>query len=175
MGIVAEFDQGRKAGAVAAPGVFDLGGRTFVLSPMTVEDFGAWGDAGRDAVKADMADPLAVLNTGLNELAAAMTETGEPLNPATVKALADAAFAAKSSNKGRGKAEPTADQISAWSMTLAGVRWLVFYRLTRLAQSAAGVAPVSREWVAEHVTDDTIRKVSADLARIDKPQVVHPN
>jgi hypothetical protein len=175
MSLLAEFDAGRKSGAVAASGILELGGRTFVLPPMTIEDYGAWGDAGREAVKADMADPIAVLNTGLNELAAVMADSGEQINPATIKALADAAFAARSSNKGRGKAEPTADQISAWSLSLDGVRWLLHYRVNRLAQTAAGVAPVSREWVAEHVAPDTLRKVSADLARIDKPHAVHPN
>lgn len=170
MGLVNDFAEGRKVGAVAPPAVFELGGRTFVLRPADVEDAVAWMDAARDAVRKRMGDPISVLNAQLNRLSQEAQDGGEPLNPALLKVLGSAAFSAQTDEGGKGKAEPTEDQLLAWCFSLPGFRWYTLYRLTKAATNG----PVTAAFVNEHVTDETWGRVSADFSRIDRVKAVHP-
>jgi hypothetical protein len=170
MGAMADFENAHDDATTAVPGLFRLGGKTFVLPPVTVEDYRAWNEAARDAVRASMPDPLVVFSSGMAEAA----DNGSPLTPAAVKALAEAAMAIRSAG-GNGRPEPTTDQLSVWSVSLEGIRWLVFYRLAKLAQSAAGVGTVTEEWVNQHVTKATCRQVLEDITAIDKVRVAGPN
>lgn len=160
----------RNEAAVAAPGTITVGGRTFVLSPSSIEDAAAWHAAARGMIQAEMGDPLETLNRKLNALQArSLIPGGEPINPLLVKALAAEAFPAASAAKGDGKAEPTHEQIVAKCLSLEGFVWYTHYRL---AKADPGV---TREWVAAHVTADNWGDVSRQFAALDRAEKLLPN
>jgi hypothetical protein len=173
MSIVEKMAESRAGAAVAAPGVFELGGRSFVLPPMTAEDNGAWMDAAKKMVCASMADPIEFVNQKLNELmTAAARPGGQQLNPLLAKELANVALASNAAERGKGKLEPTLEQVVAKATDLDGFRWVVHYRLRRAYPSDATVTP---EWVNTHVTAETAGAVSARLAEIDRVRAADPN
>jgi hypothetical protein len=173
MSIVEKMAESRAGAAVAAPGVFELGGRSFVLPPMTPEDNGAWMDAAKKMVRDSMLDPIEFVNQKLNDLqAAAARSGGQPLNPLLAKEMANLALASHAAEKGKGKLEPTLEQVVAKATDLDGFRWVVHYRLRKAYPQDAAVTPA---WVAEHVTDATAGAVSARLAEIARVRAADPN
>lgn len=149
--------------AAAGPGLFELGGKTFVLSPMTGPDWLALHAEFRRQCIASARDPLAVVN----ERIAAAEKAGKPLSPTLVNAMVAAAMSA--AGRTEGKAEPSEQEISARVNTLEGSRYLIFHRLRKADHE------VTAAWVAEHVPDmETRNRVFSDFARADGLEALDP-
>lgn len=154
------------AAAVSAQ-VFEFGGRSFVLSPVTGPEAKALGLAQRDEFRrqcmAKAADPLALVN----ERIADAEKRGKPLHPAMVAAMVDAAMSA--AGREEGKAEPSDAEIVARIDTLDGSRFIVWQRLRRCDPT------VTRAFVAEHMPDmDARNAVFARIMEIDGLSSIDP-
>ncbi len=142
--------------AAASPAVFELGGRTFVLAPVTGPDMLAVHAEFRRQCLASSRDPLDLVN----ERIAAAEKAGRPFSPTVIEALVRSAVS--SAGRAEGRAEPSDADILARLNTLDGSRYLVWHRLRRCDPT------VTREWVAEHVPDMAARnEVFARLMEID--------
>lgn len=151
-----------KEAALARSSAFALGGRTFLLPPADAEDYAALNDACREMVRREMLSPLESLNAQLYELEAkAARKEGQPIHPALLKMMAAEAVTLGAADRGRGKAEPTQDQIVAKANSRDGVAYFVWHRLHKLD------GKVTPEWVAEYVTDGAWKAVRARLAEAD--------
>jgi hypothetical protein len=144
-------------------GVFELGGRTFVLSAMTAPDMLSIHAEFRRQCMAQAKDPLAVVN----ERIAAAEKAGKPFAPSVVDALVKTALA--SSGRAEGKAEPSDADVLARIHTLEGSHFLVWYRLRKADPT------ITREWVAEHVPDMDVRnQCFARFAELDGLAALDP-
>lgn len=149
---------GTRPALAAASGVslFEFGGRSFVLPPLTAQDMVAIHSEYRRQCLATARDPLAVIN----ERIAAAEKSGKPFPPSVVDALVRTAMTAAVREDGR--AEPTDADIVARVNTLDGSRYLVWHRLRKADQT------VTREFVAEHLPDmDARDAVFARLLECD--------
>lgn len=163
-----EFQEHRKSATVAAGGEFRLGDQVFVLYPSTPEVIFAWNEACREMVRESMVDPITAANRKLNEITNGSVNGGEPLNPLLAQELVKQALAAHTAEQGKGKPEPTQEQVFAKMMSLDGVRWVVWYRVSRVYPE------ITQEFVNEHVTKENLFDVTRQLGRIDKPGVLDP-
>lgn len=158
-------DEDRAAAEAAAvgPGVYELGGRTFVLKPLDGPAFMAIRAEWRRQCMASAADPIQVLNDRI----AAAEKAGKPFSPTVVEALTRAALAA--SGRKEGKAEPSDAEIGAQGETLDGSRWLIWYRLR---QADPTVTPA---WVAEQIPDMEARNAAYHrLAELEGLRALDP-
>jgi len=131
--------------AACGVGVFEFGGRSFVLPPLTAQDMVSVHSEFRRQCLASAKDPITVIN----ERIAAAEKAGKPFSPAVVDALVKSAMAA--ATRDEGKAEPTDADIIARVNTLDGSRYLVWHRLKKADPT------VTKEWVAEHMPDMAAR------------------
>jgi len=152
--------------AVAGPGVFELGGRTFVVSPLTPADFTAVHAEFRRQCLAEAKDPL----TLANERISAAEKAGTPFSPTVVNAMVTAAMSAAARKEG--KSEPSDGEVAARLHTLDGCRAMVWLRLLKADPS------VTREFVSKAIPDEQakaavlIRLAELDgLAKIDPKKV----
>ena len=100
--------------AAAPPGVLELHGRTFVLSPLSGPDeLAVWQEMRRQVMQA-ASEPLAMLNDRIS----AAEKRGSPFSPTVVKALVDSALA--SAGKKEQRPEPTESDIAARLYDLDG-------------------------------------------------------
>jgi hypothetical protein len=142
--------------AAVGSGVFELGGRTFVLSPLTGPDHMAIYAEFRRQCMAASKDPL----TLVNERITAAEKAGKPFSPTIVEALVKSAMSA--SSRPEAKSEPSDAEIAARVNTLEGSQWVVWFRLRKADPS---IVP---QWVAEHVPDmDTRNQVFHRFAQLD--------
>lgn len=142
--------------AAVGPGVFELGGRTFVLSPLAGPDHMAIYAEFRRQCLAASKDPL----TLVNERVSAAEKAGKPLSPTIVDAMVKSAMSA--SGRPEAKSEPSDAEIAARINTLEGSQWVVWFRLRK---ADATVLPA---WVAEHIPDmDARNAVFHRLAQLD--------
>lgn len=149
--------------AAAAPGVFTLGGRTFVLSPATGPDQLAVYTEFRRQVMAEAKDPLSLVN----ERIATAEKAGRPFSPTVIDALVKTAMTA--ATRSEGKAEPSDAEIAARINTLGGSQYVIFSRLRRAD------AAVTLDWVKEQVPDmDARNAVFARFAEIDGLAAIDP-
>jgi hypothetical protein len=133
--------------AAAGGGVFEFGGRSFVLPPLTAGDMLAVHTEFRRQCIASAKDPITVIN----ERIAAAEKAGKPFSPAIIEALVRSAMAA--ATRDEGKVEPSDAEILARLNTLDGSRYFIWQRLKKAD------ATVTREWVAEHLPDMASRDV----------------
>jgi hypothetical protein len=128
--------------AAVGPGVLELHGRTFVLTPLSGPDELAVYQEMRRQVMAAAGDPLETINRQISEA----ERRGKPFSPTVVKALVDSALA--SAGKKEQRPEPTEADIAARLYDLDGARWLIWFRLRKADHS------VTLDWVREAVPDD---------------------
>lgn len=142
--------------AAAGPGVFELGGRTFVLSPLTGPDHMAVYAEFRRQCLAAAKDPL----TLVNERISAAEKAGKPFSPTVVEALVKTAMSA--TGRPEAKSEPSDAEIAARVNTLDASQWVVWFRLRKADPE------VTLSWVAEHVPDmDARNAVFHRFAQLD--------
>lgn len=146
--------------AAVSPQLFEFGGRTFVLSPVTGPEAKALGLAQRDEFRrqclAAAADPL----TLCNERIAAAEKAGKPLSPTLIDHMVRAAMSA--AGRPEAKSEPSDEEILARINSLDGSRFIVWQRLRRCDPT------VTRAWVADHMPDmDSRNEVFARIMEID--------
>lgn len=150
-------DESRPHHAAAAGAcVFELGGRTFVLTPATGPDQLAIYTEFRRQCMAGAADPL----DAVNQKIAAAEKAGRAYSPTVIDAMVRAALSASTRNEG--KAVPTDAEIGDRINTLDGSRFVIWWRLRKADQS------VTRDWVAEQVPDmDARNAVFSRLTELD--------
>ena len=85
----------------------------------------------------------------VNERVRAASQSGSPLDPSLLAALAEKAMAA--GGRKEKKAEPTDAEVSARIHTLDGARFFVWYRLHQADRA------VTRQWVDDLIADDAAR------------------
>ena len=142
--------------AAVGPGVFELGGRTFVLAPLTGPDHMAVYSEFRRQCLAAAKDPL----TLVNERISAAEKAGKPFSPTVVEALVKNAMSAV--GRPEAKSEPSDDEVAARVNTLEGSQWAVWLRLRKADPS------VTLAWVAEQMPDMAARhQIVHRLSQLD--------
>lgn len=160
-------DKTRSAAAVAAPGTFEIGGRTFVLAPPSMRDNLAWRDEIKRQLAATAKDPIPELNRNMR----AAAEAGEGIDPALLAALAASAMSAiQRGGENKGKVQPTDAEIAAGLEGIDSIRWWVWY-LLRKADAGVTLGQV-RDWIPDEFAKyDAMEK----LVPIAKMQGLDPN
>jgi len=164
-GPLEQYAADNNAAVLAAPGLFKLGGKTFILEPATSQDFGMVREWAADKVRESFGCPVALANRQIAEL-------GKDIAPGTAEILLDIAFKAKMKNKGTGTVDPTPEQIGEQLRTVEAVRWFV---LQRLKKASPADDTITAEWVDANITKDNLHIVAEALNAVDKPRGTHPN
>ena len=158
-----DLDQAAAIAAAAPPGVLELGGRSFLLKPMTGPEELAVYEEMRRQVMTSARDPLDVAN----ERIALAEREKRPFSPTVVAAMVQNALAA--SGRQEAKAEPSQAEVAARMHTLGGSQWLIWFRL-RKADPTVTLANV-KEWVPD---DDAKNDVLHRMAELSGLKEIDP-